>query len=223
MPSVKSLGPNAVKQRDQAFEEFSHLLLTLQVRPGQFVTQRELVELTGMPLGAIREMVPRLEADGLLTTQPKRGMQIVHIDLNLIRDAFQVRTALEKEAAACFTKTASNAEIAEMRDEHLFFLEAAKNGIDAQLLEKAQQADWSFHDRLIDAMGNQIISKFYRVNSIKVRLIRAERSRMDASMLIDVMEDHLSILDRFAERDADGAIRAIEKHIDNALKRAFQP
>lgn len=212
-----------LKQRDQAFEEFSKLLLTLQVRPGQFVTQRELVELTGMPLGAIREMVPRLEADGLLSTQPKRGMQIVHIDLDLIRDAFQLRTALEKEAAACFARTAADEEIAVMRKEHEFFLNAAQSGISPELLQRAQLADWGFHDTLIDRMGNQIISKIYRVNSIKVRLIRAERSRMDAGMLKDVMQDHLSIIDHFAEHDVDGAVKAIEKHIGNALQRAFAP
>lgn len=215
--------PAALKQRDQAFEEFSKLLLTLQVRPGQFVTQRELVELTGMPLGAIREMVPRLEADGLLSTQPKRGMQIVHIDLNLIRDAFQLRTALEKEAAAYFTKNAGDDEIAAMRHEHESFLVAAESGVSPELLQRAQLADWRFHDTLIDRMGNQIISKIYRVNSIKVRLIRAERSRMDASMLKDVMNDHLSIIDRFATRDVDGSVKAIEKHIGNALQRAFAP
>lgn len=212
-----------LKQRDQAFEEFSNLLLTLQVRPGQFITQRELVELTGMPLGAIRELVPRLEADGLLSTQPKRGMQIVHVDLDLIRHAFQLRTALEKEAAAFFAKVATDEEIAAMRLEHQKFLDAAEHGVSAELLQRAQQADWAFHDRLIDRMGNQIISKIYRVNSIKIRLIRAERSRMDAGMLKDVMRDHLSIIDRFAAHDEDGAVKAIEVHIGNALQRAFAP
>ena len=35
-----------------------------------------------MSLGAIRELIPRLEADGLITTVPQRGMQIAHVDLN---------------------------------------------------------------------------------------------------------------------------------------------
>jgi hypothetical protein len=45
------------------------------------------VELTGLTLGAIRELVPRLEAEGLIKTVPQRGMQVAHVDLNLIRDA----------------------------------------------------------------------------------------------------------------------------------------
>ncbi|UJQ96095.1 GntR family transcriptional regulator [Mariluticola halotolerans] len=212
-----------LKQRDQAFEEFSHLLLTLQVRPGQFVTQRELVHLTGMPLGAIRELVPRLEADGLLSTQPKRGMQIVHIDLDLIRDAFQLRMALEKEAAAFFAAHGNAAEIDHLRAQHLNLLKDAETEITSELLERAQQTDWDFHEWLVDRMGNMIISKIYRVNSIKIRLIRAERSRMDAGMLKDVMHDHLMIIDAFEAHDEARAVTAIEAHINNARQRAFAP
>ena len=212
-----------IKQRDQAFEEFSHLLLTLRVRPGQFITQRELVTLTGMPLGAIRELVPRLEADGLLSTQPKRGMQIVHIDLDLIRDAFQLRMALEKEAAAHFAKHGTAEEIRPHRAKHVEMLQKAETGISPEMLEQAQNLDWAFHDWLIDTMGNQIISKIYRVNSIKIRLIRAERSRMDTSMLKDVFHDHLMIFDALEANDQKRAVTAIDKHINNALSRAFAP
>jgi len=215
--------PTSLKQRDQAFEEFSNLLLTLQVRPGQFVTQHELVELTGMPLGAIRELVPRLEADGLLSTQPRRGMQIVHIDLDLIRDAFQLRMALEKEAAAFFAEHGTTVEIEALRAEHLGLLNEADTEISPDLLERAQKADWAFHEWLVDRMGNLIISKIYRVNSIKIRLIRAERYRMDTSMLKDVMQDHLSLIDAFEAHDVPRAVAVIELHINNALRRAFAP
>ena len=215
--------PRLPKQRDQAFEEFSNLLLTLQVRPGQFVTQRELVELTGMPLGAIRELVPRLEADGLLSTQPQRGMQIVHVDLDLIRDAFQLRIALEREAVACFIKTGTDEDIAALIATHEAILAEAKGGVTDDLIQRAQALDWTFHDGLVDRMNNQIISKIDRVNSIKSRLSRAERLRMDASLVAQVMNDHLLILGGIARRDAETAVRELERHIRNALLRAFAP
>ncbi len=77
--------------REKAYEIFTHHLLARDVRPGQFISQRRLVELTGLPLGAIREAIPRLEADGLIKTVPQRGLQVAHIDINLIREAFQFR------------------------------------------------------------------------------------------------------------------------------------
>src|SRR6476661_10797038 len=104
--------------RERAYESFTHHLLARDIRPGQFVSQRELVELTGLPLGAIRELIPRLEAEGLIRTVPQRGMQIAHIDLTLIRDAFQFRLCLEKEAVSLFARTASEATLRELRATH---------------------------------------------------------------------------------------------------------
>ena len=49
------------------------------------------MQLLGMPLGAVRELIPRLEAEGLLRTVPQRGLQIAHVDLKLINNAFQLR------------------------------------------------------------------------------------------------------------------------------------
>ena len=61
------------KLREQAYEAFTNRLLQSDIKPGQFITQRELVALTGQPLGAIRELIPRLEAEGLIVTVPRRN------------------------------------------------------------------------------------------------------------------------------------------------------
>ena len=107
-----------LKLRERAYASFTERLLAREIKPGQFVTQRELVAMTGFPLGAIRELVPRLEAEGLIKTVPQRGMQVAHVDLNLIRNAFQFRLFLEKEATALYTRNATDAEIAEQRARH---------------------------------------------------------------------------------------------------------
>ena len=108
----------ALSLREKAYGSFTAHLLARDLRPGQFISQRELVRLTGLPLGAIRELIPRLEAEGLIQTVPKRGMQIAHVDLNLIRDAFELREFLEVEAAARFARLASAEEIARLRRAH---------------------------------------------------------------------------------------------------------
>ena len=69
-------GRSGMKLRDQAYQRFTRGLLEREIHAGQFVSQRELTEITGMPLGAIRELIPRLEADGLIRTVPQRGMQV---------------------------------------------------------------------------------------------------------------------------------------------------
>lgn len=208
--------------RDQAYRNFTDKLMSRDIRPGQFISQRELVAMTGMPLGAIRELVPRLEADGLIETVPKRGMQVAHVDLDLIRNAFQFRLMMEREAVAEFARTAPEDLIADQLRQHLEIAAEARNGVSPALLQRAQAMDWRLHDLMIDRLGNEIISNAYRVNSIKIRLIGFERVRMLPELVDSVMAEHIPFLEAAMRRDVNGAIAAMEAHIASARARALQ-
>jgi len=214
--------PLELKLREKAYHSFTERLLAQQIRPGQFISQRELVAITGMPLGAIRELVPRLEAEGLIKTVPQRGMQVAHIDVDLIRNAFQLRLILEKEAAAFFARNASDEEIEAVRAAHRTLTEDARHEMGMDLARRAQAIDWAFHDTLIDRLGNEIISKVYRVNSLRIRLISQERVRIFPELVMSVLEEHTAILDSLARRDPDGAVAAMEAHIGSARSRALR-
>ncbi len=211
-----------LKLREQAYNSFTRLLLSQEIRPGQFISQRELVEMTGLPLGAIRELIPRLEVDGLLSTVPQRGMQITHIDLNLIRNAYQFRLFLEREAAAFFVETAPERMLIGMRDAHRAVLDRAAEGLDPEVLTLAQKTDWAFHDTIIGFLENEIISNHYRVNSVKIQLIRLEQARLYDALVVPVMEEHMRIIDVFFERDPARAAIAISEHIAIARNRALR-
>ncbi|MFV0491398.1 MAG: GntR family transcriptional regulator [Pseudorhodobacter sp.] len=208
--------------REQAYESFTEQLLTRRIAPGQFVSQRELVKLTGMPLGAIREMIPRLEADGLIRPVAHRGLQILQVDIGLIRNAFQLRLLLEREAVRNFAVAALDEEIEDLRQRHLDTRAAALNGVSGALLANAQQMDWDMHDRMIDALGNSLISAIYRTNSIKIRLIRNEDTRMLPGLVVSVMDEHLALIDALATRNPDLAQTALEAHLDSAKQRAVR-
>ncbi|NIZ00900.1 GntR family transcriptional regulator [Thalassospira lucentensis] len=213
--------PTRHSKRSEAYDSFTEHLLSRAIHPGQFISQRELVEITGIPLSAIRELIPRLETDGLITTVPQRGMQIAHIDLDLVRNAFQLRFFLELEAARLFTRQASDETIAKLRKEHEDVLKSAANGITPELLEHAQNVDWSLHDQIIDALDNEIIAKIYKVNSVKIRLIRQERFRLTDKLLQTVMNDHLAIIAAFEKRDPELAADCLRQHLENARGRAL--
>jgi DNA-binding GntR family transcriptional regulator len=203
-----------------AYQNFTQKILDGHIKPGQFVSQRELMALTGMPLGAIREMVPRLESEGLLKTVPHRGLQICHVDWKLIRNAFQVRAVLEREAVAHFVRVASDQEITQIERAHKDILRrAAARKIDDQLLDDAQTVDWGLHDRIIDSLGNDIVSDIYRVNSLRIRLIRLENTVLTPEALAPAMQEHLEIIGAIKRRDADEAVRALSAHIESAKQR----
>lgn len=215
------IASTTLRQRDHAYSNFTEKLLARDLHPGQIVSQRELVELTGMPLGAIREMIPRLEADGLIKTVPKRGLQILSIDLDLVRNAFQLRSIIEVEAISEFCKTASTEEIEQLAQQHTDMRETARSGVTPKVLQAAQRIDWAFHDRIIDAMANPIISNIHRVNAIKIRLIRNNDTRMLPDLVVPVLDEHLAIFAALRNRDQAGAKEAIQAHINSAKRRAL--
>ena len=213
---------NEAPLRNQAYESFTEHLLTQTISPGQIVSQRELVQLTGMPLGAIREMVPRLEADGLIEAVPNRGLRVLSVDLNLVRNAFQLRMVLDQEALRHFTIVATDAEITRLRKSHEKILATAQSGVTPKLLAKAQQIDWEMHDRFIDALGNDLISAIYRTNSIKIRLIRNEDTRLRPELMVSAMTEHLAIIEALEKRDVDAVLAASISHLESARRRALR-
>lgn len=215
-------GPNL---RAQAYDSFTRHLLARDIRAGQFISQRELVALTGLPLGAIRELVPRLEAEGLIRTAPQRGMQVAHVDLHLIRDAFQFRLFLERQAVESFAANASDETVGRLRQDHAAILaesEAARagSGICADLIDRAQAIDWQLHATIIDALDNAIIADAYRVNAIKIRLIKQEQTRLNDAIVIPTMLEHIAVIDAIATRDPVRASDVLATHILNARDRA---
>lgn len=215
-----------INQRARAYQGFTQQILSGKIRSGQFVSQRELMTLLDMPLAAVREMIPRLEAGGLVKTVPKRGLQIAHVDLKLIRNAFQVRSLIEREAVQHFVHIASDSELQAIEASHQDILSRASAlstplANDVTLLDDAQAVDWGLHDRLVDALGNDILSEIYRVNSLRVRLIKLEHSVITPARLIPAMQEHLRFIAALLRRDATEATRLLDEHINSARNRVM--
>ena len=212
----------ATSLRARAYESFQQQIVQANIRPGQFISQRELMQLLGMPLGAVRELIPRLEAEGLLRTVPQRGLQIAHVDLKLINNAFQLRLLLEREAAVRFATTVSDADLAAIEDAHLRIVRRARSAtIDDLLLTDATTVDWGLHDLMIDTLGNELISDVYRINSLRVRLIKLEASALSPDALLPAMEEHLWFIDALKRRDPDAVAHRLTHHIESAHRRVL--
>lgn len=217
-----SSAPRTRSLRAQAYENFRQQIMQAHIHPGQFVSQRELMQLLGMPLGAVRELIPRLEAEGLLHTVPQRGLQIANVDVKLIKNAFELRLLLEREAAIRFTTQASDDELKRIESAHLSIVQRALHApIDEALLAEATQVDWGLHERMIDALGNDLISDTYRINSLRVRLIKFEKSSMAADILLAAVQEHLWFIEAMLQRDVNAVAQRLSHHIESAHRRVL--
>jgi DNA-binding GntR family transcriptional regulator len=131
---------------------------------------------------------------------------------------------IEREAVLNFVRTASDAELNAIEASHNDILKRADAPDalnDSTLLDDAQAVDWGLHDRMVDALGNDIISDQYRVNSLRVRLIRLEQSVITPLRLIPAMQEHLRFIDALRQRNATLAVELLDAHINSARNRVM--
>ena len=170
----------------------------------------------------------QLSVDQLVAAVPElaahrlEARQVAQVDLKLIKNAFELRLLLERESAIRFTQEASDAELARIEDEHRSIIERARTGpIDEALLAEATQVDWGLHEHMIDAMGNALISEIYRINSLRVRLIKFENSSLSADILLAAMEEHLWFIEALRRRDTTAVAERLGHHIESARRRVL--
>ena len=217
---------NVPKLSHKAYESFTYHLSVRALKAGQMISQRELVSLTGLPLGAIRELIPRLEAEGLIRTIPQRGMTIAEVEPKLVKDAFEFRLFLEIQAVKYFTKHASDKVVGELLNETkkiiaLCEVEGSSDITNSNLIADAQTVDWKLHEQIIKTLDNKIIIDAYRVNAIKIRLIKLEQTSITQANVISTMKEHLDIINAVQLRNSAEAEIKIVEHIKNARFRAL--
>jgi DNA-binding GntR family transcriptional regulator len=72
---------------------------------------------------------------------------------------------------------------------------------------------------MVDALGNEIVSEIYRVNSMRVRLIKLEHSVITPARLIPAMQEHLRFIAALQRRDATVAAELLGVHLRSARDR----
>ena len=204
------------------YQAFQVALLDGRLRPGQLASQKELGAMLGLSVGALREILPRLQAEGLVNVQPKRGIQIPAIDLPMIRNAFQMRAALEREAVLHAVRKLPDEALLAQRAAHEAVLEGLSQRDGATVPQEGQNVDAGLHNLLIENTENALLQQAYEINNIRIRLIKLDRIKLTLATLPEAFADHLAIIDAILMRDATKAAAAMDQHIANARTRAME-
>ena len=82
----------SVHLKDKAFRDLERMIVTGRLEPGLWVSETDLMEISGHTRAPVRSAIQRLADEALLRIVPRRGAQICPIDH---REQFR---ALETEA-----------------------------------------------------------------------------------------------------------------------------
>lgn len=183
-----------------------------ELKPGQRIREIEMADRLKMSRTPVREALRRLEADGLLTFAPYRGMVIAELDHQAVMELYQMREVLEGTAAGLAARHASEAEITVLRD-----IMASDPGDDAEPHRHAQH-NRQFHGALYRAAHNRYLLKTLNVLRDAMALLGSTTlsltGRSDTAR-----EEHAAIVQAIEAHDVQAAETAARAHI-RAAQRA---
>ena len=184
-------------------------------------TENELCQSMNVGRGTVREALRLLQAKGLVEIKPGRGAFVASkqaVDINPVvwlvqnekelRDAIEVRNALEPVAARKMAETASEAALRRLKKIHADFLAAVKAGDTVQIAE----LDELFHGWIVRESGNQLL------NEINVHLIQGMHTFRSKTFTVpenvrNEVEPHTRILNAITGRDGNAAEQEMRKHL----------
>ncbi|TDB85212.1 GntR family transcriptional regulator [Actinomadura sp. KC216] len=178
--------------------------------PGRRLTERELMELTGVSRTSIREAVRHLQALGLVETSGRKGVRVAVLGSDDVRQLYEVRAALESEAASLFVKRATDAEVLE-----LVKLTRPGKSDDDQL-----SSIYHFDELLLAGARNALLAATLAPLHARIHALRRlsltipgrrERSEQEYRDLVAAITD----------RDADRAAQLARCHVDAAKEAAL--
>ncbi|MBI4278959.1 MAG: GntR family transcriptional regulator [Armatimonadetes bacterium] len=170
-------------------------ILNGRLRPGQMVSERELVERLGASRTPIRHALARLQEQGLLTPQARRGYVVSTVSLRDVAEILYLRMVLEGAAAELAARFVGEAELAEMAR----LAEVSYRPGDPASYARFVRANREFHLKVARASRNmrlanaiaRLLDEMQRVIEMTVALsYRVEEMQRDHRALVDALRRH---------------------------------
>ncbi len=99
------MGNELTTYQQHAYDYVREQIITLGFKPGQFITDAQITEQLKISRTPVREAFQRLEKEGLLVNEARKGWRVYMLDLADIRDIFELKIAIEgmliAKAATC--------------------------------------------------------------------------------------------------------------------------
>ena len=210
-------GPRKAKRRtrvDLAYGKIKDRILKNSYKAGQQVLEQDLAQRLGMSRTPVREALIRLEREGLVEILPRRGMRVLPISPDDMREIYEVLTVLEARAAA---------RLAERRPAaaEISALIQAADDMDRSLAQDDLRgwaaADQKFHRKLLELSGNKRLAAMAATVADQV-----QRARMATLHLRprprQSNKDHRAVLQAILKGDAQKAHDRHRRHRLDAME-----
>lgn len=170
--------------KERVYQAIKHRIILQDLKPGDRLNERELMEEYTIGKTPLREIFLRLQHEGLIRRFPRSGTIVSPIDFKELRDAAEIRLELEGLVAKLAVRRISPRDIKKMED-LIGEMERAFSG--GALNEEFIEAETSLHTLLYELTDNSRLKAIIvEQHSLFARLwFSAERTGMDLRGQID--------------------------------------
>ncbi len=192
--------------------ELRRAIMARELKPGDRVGQGEVAERLGVSRVPVREALKVLEAEGQVTYRPHRGFTVTELSLAELEELYLMRRLLESEAVRRAMPGMDEALLGKLWK----LLEETERVCAAGNLLGVMEMDREFHLALFER------SRLPRlIQSIRLLWQNSEPYRSvflnDPASRSRARREHRAIVRACEERDAEGAVSALDVHRDNAM------
>lgn len=189
-----------------AYQQIKQRILTGKLTGSDRLRELEMSVLLGIGRTPVRESLKRLEDEGLLTHEPRRGLVVTSLDQQAVSELYAMREVLEGAAAGFAARHATPAEIANMES----ILDEYGPNSDPVAL------NLDFHNSIYGAAHNRHLIR--SLQSVSDTTYLLGRSTLASRVRADLAQtEHRDILEAIRSGNADRAAEAARSHIRSAL------
>jgi DNA-binding GntR family transcriptional regulator len=198
---------------DQMYAEIYHAIMGMKLAPKTKLTERDLCEIYQLPRHQVRQVLAKLESDGLVDIHANRGAFIANPSEIEAREMFEVRVILESAVLESIVPALSDRALQQLSEMVNDERTAFKNG---------QREAWvklsaEFHIALARLTDNQtLVSAITKYVTRTTLLISSSHPATAGSCSFD---EHLEILEAMKRRDTAAAIAVMRSHLKHCEKR----
>ena len=173
------------------------------------VVVSELSQLYGVSEETIRRDLDKLEKEGLVTIEPRRGAYASQISTDDMVEILEVRQNMEGLAAFFTASRMKPEQMRELEDVSKKYNQAVADGNMQDMITY----DTRFHRIIVESCNNKILVQM--IEQLQELVLRFRYIYYDNFRRAENMpEEHQTILEAIENGDADAARQAADIHID---------
>ena len=201
---------------DEVYKYLSDKIIAGKYAPGDWLRQEDISTQLGVSQTPVREALDRLVASGLAERVPYRGVRVAMLEAKEILDAFMLRLVLETTAARLAADMAQPKEVSELAT----LVEKTVNLTTLEDMSTLRQLNKEFHSQLVEAAKSSLLSKLYEIttNAFPDWMLYEYMFRHPELLKTSLQREyneHKSIVDALAAKDAAEAAAQVANHIKN--------